>query len=172
VRRGGWAALAAAAVLGGCGGGGDEPGPAKIETKADYIAAGDRICRERDERSVKLTQPGEGQATTAGLALELADVYTDSINRLQALPLPPGAARPGAERYAMAVANLRRPAQQMKETARALSAATTEADIKRLAGRLQINVNSIQAINDLADLHARSYGFKICGKQQPAAPIT
>ena len=172
MRRGLWAALAAAAVLGGCGGG-DSDEPATIETKADFIAAGDRICRERDERSVKLTEPAEGeQRTTAGLALELAEVYEDSVNALQALALPPGSARAGAERYARAVANLRRPAQQMKATAQSLGAATTEPEIKRLAGQLQININNVQAINDLADLHARSYGFKVCGKQQPAAPIT
>ena len=171
MRRGLWAALAAAAMLGGCGGG-DQEEPATIETKADYIAAGDKVCRERDERSVKLTQPGAGRSTTAGLAEELAGVYEDSVNELQALKLPPGAARAGAQRYAEAVANLRRPAQQMKQTARELGAATAEPEIKRLAGQLQININNVQAVNDLADLHARSYGFKVCGRQQPAAPIT
>ena len=87
--------------------------------------------------------------------------------------MPPGAARAGAQRYVEAVANLRRPAERMRMTAEALGKATTEAEIKRLGTELQGNINTVGAINDLADLHARNYGFKVCGKQQPpTVPVT
>jgi len=162
IRRMG-ATLVAVTVLAGCGGDKDEP--ATVETKADFIAAGDRICHKRDQRSLKLTDADE--LTTAGLATQLADIYGDSVRELQAVALPPGAARAGAQRYVEAVANLRRPAERMGMTAEALGKATTEAEIKRLGTELQGNINTVGAINDLADLHARNYGFKVCGKQQP-----
>ena len=161
------AAVVAVALLAGCGGGGEDE-PAKIETKADFIAAADEVCRARDEASLRLTQPRGEKLTTAGLAEGLADVYAESIRKLEALDLPPGAARIGAQTYVQAVGNLGRPVEQMKATARSLAATSDVAQIKRLAGDLQLNINTVQAINDQADLHARAYGFKVCGKQRPS----
>ena len=44
-------------------------------------------------------------------------------------------------------------------------------EIKKAGTELGRNVNTVQAISDLADQNAREYGMKRCGKQQQL-PIT
>jgi hypothetical protein len=166
------AILVAAVVLGGCGGGGDS---AKVKTKADFIAAGDRICRDRDDRSVALARTADSDGNVARLTGGLADIYATAIAKLRALALPPGADRAGAQRYVSSVATMSRPVQRMKASAANLAAvARTRSPraTKKAAERLQLDVNTVQAIGDLADQNARAYGFRSCGQQQPANPVS
>jgi len=164
------AALAAAALLAGCGGE-DEP----RESKADFIAAGDKICLERDTRSAKLETAVGDDRDVGRLTGELAAIYADSIARLQALELPRGAARSGADRYIRSVAAMRLPVQRMKAASDDLAAAavTQRADkVRTIAKQLQINVNAVFSIGELADQNARAYGFKNCGQQQGGPPVS
>ncbi len=160
------AVLVAAALLAGCGGGGgdDSSDDAKVETKADFIAAADKICVERDTRSRELAR--EQDTDVGRLSGRLADAYEDAIAKLEALELPAGAARAGARRYVQSVTAMRRPVQRMKATAAEVENADDVTELKAAGARLQINVNTVQALGDVADQNARAYGMKSCGKQQ------
>jgi hypothetical protein len=158
--------LAAMIVLAGCGGGQDGP---KIKSKADFIAAADRICVERDARGNKLAR--ERGSDVGRLSGELADAYAAAIAKIEALDLPPGAARAGAAKYVKSVAAMRRPVQRMKLAAQKFAAAGSVAEIRKAGAQLQSNVNTVQAISDLADQNARTYGMKSCGQQQ-SLPVT
>jgi hypothetical protein len=159
--------VAAAMTLGGCGGSGkDDAPPAKIASKADYIKAGDKICHDRDDRSLKLAKASDNKGNVAELTGELAKIYADAIARQRALALPPGSARAGARRYVKSVVAMSRPVQRMKAAADVLAKADDDAAVKTAAAHLQSNVNTVQSIGDLADQEARTYGFKVCGQQQ------
>ena len=168
------AATAAAVALGACGGDGDRNGAAdvKIETKADYIEAGDTICRDRDARSLTLAKGSAKGANVAVLTGKLADIYADTISRQQALELPKGPDRAGAQSYVKSITAMTRPVQRMKASAGVLAKATGEAAVKSAAATLQANVNTVQAIGDAADQQARTYGFRVCGQQQAADPVS
>jgi len=164
--------VAAAVLLGGCGGDdGDDGADATIETKADYIKAGDKVCHDRDDRSLKLAKTSNNEGNVAELTGELADIYSEAINRQQALDLPEGSAREGAQRYVDSVKAMARPVARMKSSADALADANDDEAIKQAAATLQANVNTVQSIGDLADQQARRYGFKVCGKQQALNPV-
>jgi len=164
--------VAAALVLGGCGGDDkDDDAPAKVESKADYIKAGDKICHDRDDRSLKLAKSSNNKGNVADLTGRLADIYADAISRQRALELPPGADRAGAQLYVKSVIAMTRPVQRMKASADALAKADDDDAIKKAAAKLQSDVNTVQSIGDLADQQARRYGFKVCGKQQALNPV-
>jgi hypothetical protein len=155
-------------VLSGCGGGDD----GKISSKADYIAAGDKICADRDQRSLKLAKSTHGNL--ASVSLQLADIYADAVTRLKAIPLPPAPARVGAQEFKTEVDALTRPVGRMRTSAQQVAAAvkTKRASaVEKSVEQLQINVNTVQVITDSTDLSARNYGFKTCGKQQ-ATPVS
>jgi hypothetical protein len=59
----------------------------------------------------------------------------------------------------------------MRASAEKFGASDTVAEIKKAGTELGSNVNTVQAISDLADQNARTYGMKSCGKQQQL-PIT
>ncbi|MGI8728566.1 MAG: hypothetical protein ACR2LK_00960 [Solirubrobacteraceae bacterium] len=157
------AVLAAVAIAAGCGG--DE-----IDSKADFIAAGDRICTERDEQSLELAA-SEDKDDAPQLTRELAEIYSMTISKIKALALPPGDARAGAEEFVESVDAMASPVQRMKEAADALAATRSAAAIKEAAAELQSTVNTVTAIGDLADLRAREYGFERCGQQRPVDPV-
>jgi hypothetical protein len=166
------AILVVAVALGGCGGGG--AATAKVKTKGDFIAAGDRICRDRDDRSVQLARSADSDGNVARLTAKLADIYAAANAKLQALALPPGPDRAGAQKYVRSVATMSRPVQRMKASARNLAAVAATKDARaaaKAAERLRLDVNTVQAIGDLADQNARAYGFRSCGQQQPANPV-
>ena len=158
--------LLVAAVLAGCGGGEKDT---KIDTKAEFIAAADKVCVERDRRSRELAR--DRQNDVPKLARGLADAYLTAISRLEALPLPPGADRAGAAKFVKSVTDMRRAVQRMRASAEKFGASDTVAEIKKAGTELGSNVNTVQAISDLADQNARAYGMKSCGKQQQL-PIT
>jgi hypothetical protein len=154
-------------ALSGCGGGDD----GKISSKADYIAAGDRICADRDQRSLKLAKSTHGNLAT--VTLQLADIYADAISRLKAIPLPPAPARTGAAEFRTEVDALTTPVGRMKTSALAVSAAVKTkraSTVEKSVQQLQINVNTVQVITDSTDQAARNYGFKTCGQQQQPTP--
>ena len=162
------ATLVAVVLLAGCG---EERAQApKIQTKADFIAAADKICVERDTRGRNLArQPRNDIGHLTG---ELAKAYDTAISKSEALALPPGAGRAGAQKYVRSLAAMRRPVQRMKSSAAALEAATDVAVLKRTGARLAMDVNTVQAVADLADQNARLYGMKRCGQQQALPPVT
>ena len=160
--------LAAALLVGGCGGG-DRKDDGKIETKADFIAAADRICVARDARSRQLAR--ESGTDVGRLSRQLAEAYEDAIVKVEALDLPPGAARAGAQKYVLSVRAMRRPVQRMKATAADVENADDVTKLKAAGAQLQINVNTVQALGDVADQNARTYGMKSCGQQQ-SLPVT
>lgn len=155
------AIFAAAAVAVGCGG----DGQTTIDSKADFIAAGDRICLERDERSLDLAGTSEN-GNAADLTGELAEIYAMTIAKFQELALPPGDDRAAAAKFVESVATMAGPVRRMKEAAVALDAARAAAAIKERAQELELNVNTVTAISDRVDQNAREYGFKSCGKQR------
>jgi hypothetical protein len=160
-------ALLVAAVLGGCGGA--DKDDTKIASKADFIAAADKICVARDRRSRELAR---NQRSDVGqLTRDLADAYAAAITKLAAVQLPPGAARAGAAKYVRSVMDMRRPVQRMRASAEKFAASDTVAKLKKAGAELATNVNVVQSISDLADQNARQYGMKDCGKQQQL-PIT
>lgn len=156
-------ALLAGAVFAGCGGDG-------IQSKADFIAAGDKICVERDERSLDLAGTKEN-GNAADLTGELAEIYATTIAKFQKLALPPGDDRAGAAKFVKSVETMQGPVRRMKESAVALGAARSPAAIKERAQELQLNVNTVTAIGDLVDQNAREYGFESCGEQESTDPV-
>lgn len=163
-------ALLAALVVAGCGGGADKP--VVVKSKADFVKAADKICVERDKRSTKLAKSSDNKANAAQITADLGDIYADAVAKLRALPLPPGADRAGARKYIAAVADMQKPVARMKAAAASLEAAIDAKSAQRIetgAKQLQLSVNTVQAISDLADQDARAYGFHNCGQQQQQA---
>ncbi len=160
-------AVVALVVLSGCGG-----GDGKIGSKAAYVAAGDKVCADRDKRSVKLAQTSNGNV--ADVTRGLAAIYSDTIAKLKAIPLPPGSARAGAQEFVTAVSSMSKPVERMNASADDVEAAVKSKKtltIKDSVTQLQSNVNTVQAIGDSTDQKARNYGFKVCGQQQQANPV-
>jgi hypothetical protein len=165
-------AMVAALALGGCGG---SDGPPKIENKADFIAAADKICVERDASSTKLTTDLASDNDLAKLSGDLAAIYDKAIKELQALSLPPGPARAGAQKYVQATLALRKPVEQMRGASANLTAAIKTrrtAAVKDAGQQLQISVNTVQALGDVADAAARDYGMRNCGQSATSNPVS
>ena len=164
-------AVLAALAFGGCGGG-DEP--AKIESKADYIAAADKICVERDSASAKLADVGS-DAELAQLSGKLAAIYDKAITDLQDVQLPPGAARAGAQKYVKANEAMLAPVKRMEAASTDLEVAVKSkraSDLKAAGEKLQTSVNTVQVLGEVADQAARDYGMKRCGQTASSNPIS
>jgi len=71
----------------------------------------------------------------------------------------------------LSVTAMRRPVQRMKTTAADVEKADDVTKLKAAGAQLQINVNTVQALGDVADQNARTYGMKSCGQQQ-SLPVT
>ncbi len=155
---------AAAVVVAGCG------SADKIESKADFIAAGDKICVKRDERSLDLAGT-RANGNAADLTAELADIYATTISAFARLELPKGKDRAAAATFVKSVATMQGPVRRMKDASAALAAARTDAAIKERAQELEMNVNTVTAIGDAVDQKARKYGFKSCGQQERSNPV-
>jgi hypothetical protein len=165
------ATLVASIAIAGCGGGGST----KIDSKADFIKAGDKICTDRDKDSAKFVNSLGKEAQVAQLSGGLADIYAKTIAKVQALELPPGAARAGAQAYVQAVAAQAKPVQRMKAAAAVLGKAVASKDldaVKKTGQQLQIHVNTVQVLGDVADQKARDYGFAHCGQEPLKSPVS
>jgi hypothetical protein len=162
----------AALAVGGCGGGGDAP--AKVHSKADFIAAADKICVERDAASAKLADVGS-DAELAQLSGKLAAIYDKAITDLQDVALPPGAARAGAQKYVKANEAMLEPVKRMEVASTDLEAAVKTkraSDLKAAGQQLRTSVNTVQVLGEVADQAARDYGMKSCGQTTPANPVS
>ena len=162
--------LVAALAIGGCGD--DKP---KIDSKADFVDAADKICMKRDQRSTKLQTDLGTDDDLARLSGSLADIYADAIGELRAVALPPGAARAGAKKYVDATAALGTPVQQMKSASRDLESAVKTRKtvaVKNAGQQLQIRVNTVQALGEVADAAARAYGMRNCGQAATVNPVS
>ena len=157
-------------ALAGCGG--DED--AEIKTKADFVAAADKICVQRDERSATM-DPVKTGGDLARLSRELAEIYGDSVKRVKALKLPPGQARAGAARYVEATVALTRPVEQMQAASEKLEDAVKAKQggvLKEAAEELRSSVNALQALTEVADQAAREYGMHACGQAARSNPVS
>lgn len=164
-------ALAAGLALAACGGDG---GGSATDSKAEFVAAADRICVERDQSAGRL-RPAGSVADFGRLSGQLAAIYDKTIADVQALELPPGAARAGAQRFVTTTVALRRPVDRMKASARRLEAAAEAndgAELKAASQDLQANVNAVQALSVVADKAARDYGMRDCGRSENVVPIS
>lgn len=159
------AILMTAAAIAGCGG-----GDRKIDSKADFIAAGDRICVERDKRSLDIAGT-PANANAADLTGELADIYVTTIAKFQKLGLPPGEDRAAAAKFIKSVGSMAVPVCRMKQAAVALDEARSDAAIKERARDLELSINTVTAIGDVVDRDAREYGFMNCGQQERPNPV-
>jgi hypothetical protein len=155
-------------LLAGCGGG-DEP-----TSKAQFIAAADKICVHRDASAAALSAV-RSDADLGRLSGELAKIYEKAIGDLEAVALPAGDARAGAERYVRATVALRQPIQQMAAASSSLqaAAATRQAGALKDAGKqLQLSVDRVRALGEVADQAAREYRMRDCGQAPADAPVS
>jgi hypothetical protein len=159
VRRTPLSLLVGVLLVAGCGGD-DE----KIASKAQFIAAADKICLQRDARGRQLVR--EAKTNVGRLSRKLAEAYADTIAKVGALDLPPGAARAGAQRYVRSVVAMRRPVARMQAAAAQVERASDLTALKAASAKLQVQVSTVQASSDVADRDARAYGMKSCGQQQ------
>jgi hypothetical protein len=162
--------LVAVLVLAGCG---DDS--VKIESKADFVAAADKICLERDASSTRLTTDLGTDNDLAKLSGALAEIYDKAITKLEALALPPAAGRAGARKYVRATSRLRTPVKRMEAASRNLEAAIKTrrtAAVKDAGEQLQTSVNTVQVLGDVADAAAREYGMRNCGQTTTSNPIS
>jgi hypothetical protein len=164
-----YATLLAVLLLAGCGGGDDD----KTTTKADFVAAADKICVARDTSASKLGAV-QSDADLGRLSGELATIYDKAITDLEAVALPAGSARAGAEKYVRATAALRQPVQRMAAASKGLqsSAAKGAGALKEAGVQLQTSVNTVQALGGVADQAARDYGMRSCGQTGTPQPVS
>jgi hypothetical protein len=162
--------VAAALALAGCGD--DTP---KIKSKADFVAAADRICVDRDASTTRLKTDLNTDDDLAKLSGGLARIYDQAITKLEAVPLPPGSGRAGAQKYVHAISALRDPVKRMEAASTGLEAAIKTrrtAALKDAGERLQTSVNTVQVLGDVADAAAREYGMHNCGQNTTPSPIS
>jgi hypothetical protein len=158
------AALVAAAVLAGCGGGSDKP---KITTKAEYIAAGDEVCAGLGDRfaSAGATDPQTPKEIVASADL-LADLYGDLAKGLQDIKLPPSPADRGARGYVDAVKRTGPALATLRSSAQRLQDAVGAKDARKvaLAGNdVRKALDQFRAAQAQGNQLARDYGFNLCG---------
>ncbi len=161
------AALLAALLIAGCGGDGAD----EVQTKADFIAAADKICLARDTGASKLA-PVQSDNDLGRFSGELAKVYEKAIDDLEAVPLPAGTARAGAEKYVRATVALRGPVELMTAASTRLRAAASAAALKEAGQQLGTGVNSVKSLGEVADRAARDYGMRNCGQTGRPAPVS
>jgi hypothetical protein len=164
VRRAIAAAVAAAAVLGGCGGS-DTP---KITSKDDYIAAGDKVCSSLGDRfaTAGATDPRTPKEIVASADV-LANLYDDLVNGLQDIKLPPNAAdRRGATAYVDAVKRTRPALANLRSSAQALQDAVDAKNVRKVTATgsdVRKALDAFRAAQAQGNQRARDYGYVLCG---------
>jgi hypothetical protein len=143
-------AVAAAAVLGGCGGGGD--GGSAL-SKKDYIAQADRICRESNDRILKIPAP-QSATQVVDYVDKAVPQIDDALARLAKLEAADDI-KPAATEL---VSNLRRQRDVIKQ----VGAAAKKRDVKELTRVTTAGTKLAQE----TETKAKAAGFKTCGVQQ------
>jgi hypothetical protein len=157
------AAVLAAALLAGCGGG--EP---RTVTKDRYIVDADEVCAELGEGFA--AGAAQGSATPRGIAREaeaLADRYGELVDRIDEIRLPSDPAdRRGAAAY---VGELRRNVSLVRRVSSAASRFADLSDGGEEEQAAQAGIEVRQALDAFragqarADRRALAYGFNACG---------
>jgi hypothetical protein len=92
------AALTAAAILAGCGGGSGTTTSAQL-SKADFLAKGDEICTQAHDQFTQAQQnPPNDPAGAAELQQKLIDISQHELEEIQSLSVPPEL-KPALGRY-------------------------------------------------------------------------
>ena len=142
---------------GGGGGGAPAPQPSGI-TKQDVIQQADRICQDAQSRAAKIKQPkGRDPQGVQRYIRRVAEVQDQAVTEIKALQPPPEGK---AEFDKFVQAN-----EELNESFDGLIEAVEERDQKGFA---EVN-RRIQENSAKAQSAAQAYGFKTCGRTQPAA---
>jgi hypothetical protein len=155
-RRAALAALAAAAALGGCGG----SGSGKSLTKAQYVAAADRVCGQGNREIApfkaqldRLTSGGDPQqvfAKAPGIIRRATARTAKLVDRLAALPAP----KDDTAALARWVGEVRAQQRLLEQTATAFA----NRDLKRIRALSVQLARTSRAADDFA----RRYGMRVC----------
>jgi hypothetical protein len=165
VRRVVAAALTAAALLAGCGGGDDGP---KVVTKDSFISEGDLVCASLAERfaDAGATDP-KSSKDIADSARVLADNYGDLLEGLRDLDLPTAAAdRRGAAAYVAAVQRTEGLLGDLRTSSKAFQASTAGTDVAKVqeaGNEVRQALDAFRAGQASANRRAVTYGFNLCG---------
>jgi hypothetical protein len=165
VKRAFAAALVAAAVLAGCGGSSDTP---KIQTKDDYIAAGDNVCAGLGDRfaTAGATDP-QTPKQIVDSADVLANLYGDLTKGLEGIRLPPRPAdSKGAGAYVSAVRRTGPALAKLRSSAKSLQDAVAAKDQRKVAltgNDVRKALDEFRAAQAQGNQLARDYGFNLCG---------
>jgi hypothetical protein len=159
------AALLAAALLAGCGGGSDEP---KTVSKELYIAEGDEVCAGLADRirSAGAENPQTPKDITES-ANVLADLYGKLLEGLQDLKPPTVAAdRRGATVYLAAVGRTSSLLGQLRTSAKDFEEAAKGTDERKVAetgNEVRRALDAFRASQAQANQRALAYGYQLCG---------
>ena len=152
--------LLIAIVMAGCGGGSTET-ETQVETKADFIALGDVICKNHRSRTEDLESQTVdlGRLDSKKKANEVADLLRRQADNLAAEAKELGALRP--------------PSADERAVASILAILRARADVIGQGARAYDNhdaaeIRSVQARIAVATAKARNaagaYGFAVCGQ--------
>jgi hypothetical protein len=161
------AALTAAVLLAGCGGGGGSDTP-KVVTKDLYIAQADEVCAGLSER---FNSAGASDPTTpkqiADSANVLADLYGDLAGSLKKLKLPTrNADRVGAQLYLTSVGDTNALLGQLRSSADSFVAAVAAKNRRKIESTgndVRSALDEFRAAQAQANTRAIAYGFNLCG---------
>jgi hypothetical protein len=146
--------LAATALLAACGSG-DDPGP----TRADYIKRADAICaksnRELAETNLRLAEQARTAKRLSVFTENLEEgnqIAREGLQRIRRIEVPRGAEDE--------VERVFRSRQYQLDLIDQLTAAARRED----AGKFAQLSGQIQRARQQAQLRARRFGFKVCGR--------
>ncbi|HUR85899.1 MAG TPA: hypothetical protein VMY78_11180 [Solirubrobacteraceae bacterium] len=159
------AAVIAAAVLGGCGGGDDGP---DVQTQDSYIAQADDVCAKLAQR---FQDAGETDPQTPEEIAQSADVlvelYGDLLGGLQDVRLPAAAApRRGAAAFVAGVRRTNGLLGDLQSSSQRFVEASQGSDPRELtiAGNaVRSALDTFRAEQAVSDRLGLEYGFNVCG---------
>lgn len=158
-------AFAAAVLVAGCGGLGDDDAP----TRAQFIAKTDRLCEASNTRTralnVELRAAAEAARNDAELLRRLAPILKRGYGPVRDNAAAFQAANPPAG-DAAAIERIRRAYDEQAELVRRLAAAAKRGDVPAFMALSEEQKDVVMRARSLA----RSYGFRECGssKSDPA----
>ena len=160
------AALVAAALLAGCGGGG--PSQPKVVSKDLYIAEGDNVCASFADRFRTAGDNNPHNAHDITQAADtLANIYGDLEQGLKKIKPPTRAAdRRGATAYIDAVSRTGGLLAQLRSSAQGLEDATAGKDpakVTSAGNAVRSALDAFRAAQAQANQRALAYGFQLCG---------
>jgi hypothetical protein len=143
-------AVLVAAAIGGCGGG--DGGGGALNSK-DYIAQADRICRESNDRILKIPAPKSADQVVDYVDKAVPQV-DDALRRLAKLE--------AGDDIKPAAGELLRNLRKQRDVIRQIGDAAKKRDVKELTRVTATGATLAQA----TERKAKAAGFKACGIQQ------